>query len=143
MIERMTLDEIDQVADIWLEGNLDAHNFISEKYWKNSLKLVKKEFASAEVYVYKVDDAIAGFIGLNGNYIAGVFIKREYRSQKIGKQLIDYVKSNHNDLILSCYVKNYKALNFYRVNDFSIKTEGLDKDTGEAEVTMIWMKKRA
>lgn len=141
MIERMTLDEIDQVADIWLEGNLDAHNFISEKYWKNSLKLVKKEFASAEVYVYKVDDAIAGFIGLNGNYIAGVFIKREYRSQKIGKQLIDYAKSNHDDLILSCYVKNFKALNFYRVNDFSIKTEGLDKDTGEAEVTMIWMKK--
>lgn len=141
MIERMTLDEIDQVAEIWLEGNLDAHNFISAKYWKNSLEPVKKELARADVYVYKIDDAIGGFIGLNGNYVAGVFIKREYRNQGIGKQLFDYAKKNHDDLLVSCYVKNFKALNFYRVNGFSIKTEGIDKDTGESEVTMIWMKK--
>lgn len=141
MIERMTLDEMNQVADIWLEGNLDAHNFISAKYWTNSLEPVKKELAKAEVYVYKVDDAIAGFIGLNGNYVAGVFIRREYRNQGIGKQLFDYAKKGHDDLLVSCYVKNFKALNFYRVNGFSIKSEGIDKDTGESEVTMMWMKK--
>ncbi|WP_125764820.1 GNAT family N-acetyltransferase [Companilactobacillus hulinensis] len=140
MIERMTPNEIDAVADIWLEGNLDAHNFINAKYWKRSFPVVKKQLANSEIYVYKDNSEIAGFVGLNGNYIEGVFVKKEFRSKGIGKELFDYIKQAHDDLIISCYVKNFKAINFYRVNGFSIKAEGIDKDTGESEITMIWRK---
>ena len=34
MIRRMQRADIDRVADIWLDTNIRAHNFISKQYWQ-------------------------------------------------------------------------------------------------------------
>ena len=57
------------------------------------MKYGRKILPYAEIYVYQDDSAkqIIGFIGLNGNYIEGVFVKETMQSKGIGKMKAKYV----------------------------------------------------
>ena len=41
----------------------------------------KEMLLQAEVYVYENDQKIQGFIGVNGEYIEGIFVSGEMQSQ--------------------------------------------------------------
>ena len=43
-------------------------------------------------YVFEADEMIQGFVGLNDEYIEGIFVAEEMQSCGIGKLLVDYVK---------------------------------------------------
>ena len=73
MIREFQRDDINKVADIWLDTNIKAHNFIPAEYWKSNFKSVKEALLLAEVYVYEYDTEIQGFIGLNDEYVEGIF----------------------------------------------------------------------
>lgn len=45
--------------------------------------------SQAEVYIYENDQKIQDFIGLNDEYIEGIFVSDEMQSQGIGKILIN------------------------------------------------------
>lgn len=89
MIRKLQKADINRVADIWLDTNLKAHSFIPAKYWKDNFKLVKGMLSQAEVYIYENNQKIQGFIGLNDEYIEGIFVPDEMQSQGIGKILIN------------------------------------------------------
>ena len=72
-----TEGDIDRVADIWLKTNLKAHYFISNQYWKSNYELVKEMMPQSEVYVFEVDKMVQGFVGLNDEYIEGIFVSDE------------------------------------------------------------------
>ena len=55
MIREFQRDDINKVADIWLDTNIKAHNFIPAEYWKSNFKSVKEALLLAEVYVYEYD----------------------------------------------------------------------------------------
>ena len=38
MIREFQMDDINKVADIWLDTNIKAHNFIPAEYWKCNCK---------------------------------------------------------------------------------------------------------
>ena len=95
----------------------------------------------AEVYVYENDNKIQGFVGLNDEYIEGVFVSDEMQSQGIGKLLLNFVKEKRTKLHLNVYQKNIRAINFYQREDFEIRGEGLDEATGEKDYEMIWQHK--
>ena len=46
----------------------------------------------AEDYAYENDNKIQGFVGLNDEYIEGIFVSDEMQAQGIGKLLQDFVK---------------------------------------------------
>ena len=138
MIRKLQKADIDRVADIWLYTNLKAHDFIPAQYWKSNFELVKKMLLQAEVYVYESNEKIQGFIGLNGEYIEGIFISGEKQSQGIGKLLLDFVKNRKTDLQLNVYQKNERAIRFYQREGFEIRCEGLDEAAGEKDYVMIW-----
>lgn len=50
------------------------------------------------------------------------------------------MKEQKESLVLSVYKKNTNAINFYKKNNFSIKSENIDKNTNEIEYTMVWSK---
>lgn len=140
MIRELQEADIDRVAEIWLDSNLKAHYFIPEQYWKSNFEAVKEMLSQAEVYVYEDDRNIQGFTGLNDEYIEGIFVSDEMKSQGIGKMLLDYVKSKKAKLLLNVYQKNVRAINFYRREGFQIQCEGLDKLIGEKDYVMIWQR---
>lgn len=142
MIREMKKTDVNRVAEIWLETNLKAHNFISAQYWKSNFEQVKEMLPQAEVYVYSDGQKIHGFIGLNGEYIEGIFVSDEKQSQGIGKKLLNYAKKKQRSkLLLNVYQKNARAISFYQREKFKIQREDLDEATGEKDYVMIWRRK--
>lgn len=97
MIRVLQKADIERVVDIWLDTNLKAHYFIPGQYCKNNIDLVKEMLPQAEVYVYENDCLIEGFIGLNDEYMEGIFVRDEMQSQGIGKLLLNFVKEKRRN----------------------------------------------
>ncbi|WP_437130641.1 N-acetyltransferase [Peptostreptococcus russellii] len=138
MIKKFEIEDLDEIMNIWLETNISAHGFIKASYWKENFEMVKEMMLSSEIYLYKEDNKIYGFIGLIDDYIAGIFIKDKYQSRGIGKNLLDYVKSNRNRLLLSVYNKNNRAIEFYKREGFIIVENEIDEVNNEKEFVMEW-----
>ena len=138
MIRELQKDDINKVADIWLDTNIKAHHFIPAQYWKSNFESVKEALSYAEVYVYEHDREIQGFIGLNNEYIEGIFVSAEMQSKGVGKILLNYAKDTKNRLLLNVYQKNTGAISFYQREGFEIQHSGLDEATGEKEYVMVW-----
>lgn len=140
MIRRLQKPDIDTVSDIWLEANRDTHDFIPAEYWENEFLPVKEMLLQAEVYVYtdEYKNEIEGFVGLDQEYIAGIFVRKEARSKGIGKALLDFVKGKKQELTLNVYQKNERAVRFYERERFYIVESTMDENTGEKEYLMRW-----
>ena len=140
MIRRMGEGDLEAVAAIWLDANREAHDFIPASYWLGHFEEVWTALAQAEVWVFEAEARAetSGFIGLQEDYIAGIFVRREARSGGVGRQLLDHVKAGRRQLRLQVYRKNLRAAAFYRREGFYVLEEGVDPETGEAELLMEW-----
>ena len=140
MIRKFETQDLGTVMQIWLHGDLDAHAFIAASFWRGHFEIVRDMLPQAELYVHENEATrqIDGFIGLTENHIEGIFVAKAARSKGIGKALLDYVKSRRPRLDLSVYQKNERALAFYRREQFVVQSEGIDGDTNEAEIQMLW-----
>lgn len=138
MIRPLQASDLAGVAEIWLNTNQKAHNFIPTEYWQDHFEQVKQMLPLAEVYLYEEQGEIQGFIGLSGSYIAGIFVCGQAQSRGIGRKLLDYAKAGKNRLELRVYQKNARAIAFYRREQFEIQSECLDGETGEKEYLMAW-----
>lgn len=140
MIRKFERGDLDRVMQIWLNTNLEAHDFVREEYWKGNYEAVKEMLLQAEIYVYEDENAhkVQGFIGLVENYIGGIFVESGARSRGIGGQLLRYVKEFKTCLTLEVYQKNERAVRFYQREAFLIQSEEIEPDTGEKEYCMCW-----
>ena len=142
MIRKFEARDLDAVMQIWLHGNLDAHAFIAASFWTEHFEMVHDLLPQAELYVHENENTgqIDGFIGLTENHIEGIFVAKSARSKGIGRALLEYAKSRRPRLDLSVYQKNERALAFYRREQFIVQSEGIDEDTNEADIQMLWMR---
>ena len=140
MIRKLESNELEIVMEIWLDTNINNHDFINTSYWKENYNLVKEMLPDAIIFVYEDNNQIQGFIGLMGNYIAGIFINSNSQSKGIGKALLNYVKEYNSELLLQVYKKNLRAVNFYLREDFVVSKEQIDENTNEVELVMSWTK---
>lgn len=138
MMREFQAGDLEAVMTIWLNANLEAHDFIDPEYWLRNYNAVKTMIPQAEVWVSENENGINGFIGLMDDYIAGIFVGSLARSAGIGSQLLDRAKQNQKSLRLSVYQKNTTAVSFYRKRGFQIHKESVDPETAELEYTMIW-----
>ena len=140
MIRKFETQDLGTVMQIWLHGNLDAHAFIPASFWTGHFEIVRNMLPQAELYVHESEDTrqIDGFIDLTGNHIEGIFVAKAARSKGVGKALLEYAKSRKPSLTVSVYQKNQRALAFYRRKQFVVQSEGIDEDTNEADIQMLW-----
>lgn len=103
MIRRFERLDMETVLQIWLEGNLQAHPFISASYWEGHLDMMREVLPQSEVYVYSQEGKVIAFVGLDQNYIAGIFIQKEWRSQGIGGGCWLFLKKE-NRLLCCVYI---------------------------------------
>lgn len=140
MIRRFEHNDLEQVMDIWLNENIKAHSFIAKEYWIKNYEFVKSILPEAKIYVYTESNQILGFIGVNDNYIEGIFVRAEFHNKGIGTALLNQIKQKYTQLILKVYKKNKNALAFYEHNKFEAIEENIDFETNETELTMVWRK---
>ncbi len=138
MIRKFDIKDIDDVMNIWITENIKTHSFIPNEYWKNNFEYVKNILPNAEIYVYVEDNIILGFIGLNDNYIEGIFVDSNYQDKGIGTALLNKAKEIKQQLTLNVYKKNSKAIKFYQKNGFEITEENIDEENDEVEYIMLW-----
>lgn len=140
MIRKFEMKDTKRVMQIWLEANLEAHDFVSGDYWCSQYQTVQEQLSAADIYVYEQDNEIQGFLGMMDDYLAGIFVDKKYRSMGIGKGLLDYVKKIYPAFSLNVYQKNQRAVDFYLRENLTIVSTGVDEDTAEADYTVVWKK---
>jgi ribosomal protein S18 acetylase RimI-like enzyme len=138
MVRDFQAEDLNRIMELWLETNIQAHDFIKKNYWQDHFDEVMEILPKASVYVYEDNGSIEGFIGLMNNYIAGIFISKDNQSRGIGRQLLHHVKENHNELSLKVYEKNQRAVNFYLREGFLVTEKQVDRENGEVEYEMVW-----
>ena len=140
MIRKFEKYDINAVMQIWKNENIKAHKFIQKEYWENNYSYVKEVLPNAEIYVYILEKKVVGFVGLDRDYIEGIFVDTNNQHTGVGTSLLNEIKKTRNNLTLCVYKKNTTAVNFYKKNDFVIISENIDKNTNEIEYTMVWNK---
>lgn len=140
MIRKFRMEDLERVMELWLNTNIQAHDFILKEYWISNFDMVKTILPKAEINVYEIQNEIEAFVGIDNGYIAGIFVSDEMQSKGIGKQLLEKAKELYSELSLTVYQKNIKAVYFYQREQFIIKQEQIDENTGEIEYLMVWRK---
>ena len=138
MIRPLSPSEYDRVLYIWLYANLEAHAFIQADFWRDHFEETRLMLPETEVWVYEEEGDVCGFIGLTGDYVAGLFVAQEYRGQGIGHRLLTYAKDLHKYLQLNVYEKNLRARTFYEREGFVVTERHWDDCTNEHELGMEW-----
>ncbi|MHC1747231.1 MAG: N-acetyltransferase [Cellulosilyticaceae bacterium] len=138
MIREFTMDDLERVMAIWLDTNIQAHDFIANEYWIRNFDMVKNILPEAELYVYEIHNEIGGFVGINSGYIQGIFIAEKMQSNGIGKLLLEKCKQHYGSLRLNVYEKNSRAVEFYLREGFTVDKKQIDEDTKEIEYLMTW-----
>lgn len=136
MIRKFRNEDLEQIMQLWLQSNIQAHSFIEKTYWKSHYNEVRKMLPEAEIYVFDSGEGILGFLGLQEDYIAGIFVEENSRGRGIGKHLLHCAKQNRDSLSLHVFTKNERAVRFYEKEGFKITGEQSDEETGEREYVM-------
>ena len=68
MIAKFTVTEDGkrELMRIWLEGNRQAHDFISEEYWLSHFDQVGEALSSADVFICQEEGKLRGFCRNDG-----------------------------------------------------------------------------
>ena len=138
MIRSFSPKDLDTIMRIWLEGNLDAHPFISPDYWISRSPLLRQQLPLAKILVWESEETVLAFAGMQGEYLAGIFVDRSFRSRGIGGELFRQLKSCYPSFHLNVYEKNEAAVRFYLKEGLQTTARNQDADTGEMELTMKW-----
>lgn len=138
MIRKFETKDTERVMQIWLEANIETHDFVPSDYWLSQYPSVQEQLLQADIYVYEQDEKIQGFVGMMDNYLAGIFVDKKCRSMGIGKSLLECIKKSYATFSLNVYQKNRRAADFYLREGLSIVSKGIDEDTAEMDYTMAW-----
>lgn len=104
--------QLHQVMQIWLAGNLQAHDFVAPDYWKQNYAEVAKQIKKATLILATENNSVLGFLGLVDGYIAGLFVNEDQQRQGIGTKLVQAAERIQPELTLSVYQKIRMPFNF-------------------------------
>ena len=140
MIRRLRLDEMDELIEIWLASTIDAHPFISERYWHESESIVRNVYIPQSVtWVYIENGKIVGFISvLDSLFIGALFVSEPFIGKGFGNALMEHVKTHYSALSLEVYQKNHRAVHFYHHQGFRIEESAWQTETHHPTWIMSW-----
>ncbi|GAA3635552.1 GNAT family N-acetyltransferase [Lactobacillus hamsteri] len=138
MIRKANKKDLNRLMKIWLDSNLDTHDFVPASYWQNHYDEVRNALLQANVFAYEDNDKILGFVGMIDHYLAGIFVDEKYRGHGVGTKLLAYIKQNYDNFSLHVYEKNKRAVSFYIAQGMKISMIDIDQDTNGREYSMEW-----
>ncbi len=138
MIRLAEQQDLDRIMEIWLEGNLQAHDFVDPAYWTGCFQEVREAIAQADVWVWDENGRVEVFAGMVEHYLEGLFVSGAQRGKGIGGLLLKHIKEQSSPLTLHVYSRNAGAVQFYKRHGFGTVSEYIDSETGQPEREMIF-----
>lgn len=133
--------EIKTCADIWLESSIEAHTFIQPEFWKNNYSAMLEQYLpAADIYLAKDGETIAGFAALHQVTLAALFVLPAWWGKGVGALLLNHAQKLNDELQLTVYSKNSRAITFYLRHGFVTQQEQSCPHTDEPELLMFWKK---
>ncbi|WNN48677.1 N-acetyltransferase [Siccibacter colletis] len=139
MIRAARSDDLPALLELWLVSTTQAHPFIDESYWLESLGLVREVYLpGAQTWVWE-ENGLKGFISvMDARFIGALFVAPDALSQGIGKALIRHAMARFPDLSLEVYQKNTRAVHFYHRQGFRIEESAWQEETHHPTWIMRW-----
>ncbi len=138
-IKKLASKDIETVVELWYKTSIIAHNFISNDYWEKNKEAMASEYLpNSDTYLALENGKIVGFVTMVEDFLAAIFVDNKTQGKGVGKSLLNYVKDKRTAIQLKVYEKNKKSLNFYKSQEFVIKSANKEEETGENELLMEW-----
>ncbi len=133
------------LTEIWLAASLRAHDFVNDAFWRSRAAEVREIWLpAAKTLVWEENGRPAAFVSIIDNeYIGALFVEPSRQGRGIGSGLLSFVQNGRKSLKLRVYAKNKRAAAFYVRHGFREEQKGIDENTGEEELLMIWRNPKA
>lgn len=143
IIKAESTDDYLACADIWLQASLLAHDFIDGDFWRAGQAAMAAHYLPASTVTLALNrpGEIAAFSAVRGDKLEALFVRPGNWGQGWGGRLLENLFGDHQELTVSVYVENKRAVNFYLNRGFCIVGQGLCSYTGAEELTMTWTSK--
>ena len=130
MIRELKQDDIEEIIEIWFQASSLAHPFLDSVFMENEKKNIREVYIpNTKSWVFEEKDRVEGFITMNGNEVAALFVRPEKHRQGIGKLLLNNISRDHNALEVEVFKKNKIGIKFYDQYGFKVIKEHTHQET--------------
>ncbi|MHA7270325.1 GNAT family N-acetyltransferase [Arthrobacter sp. HLT1-20] len=107
-------EDLEELTNVWRDSVEATHHFLPLDVIDRLEPVVRDDYLpNLRVQVAELNGCIVGFIGMQAQQIAMLFVADEARSMGIGSQLIDWAKERFTALTLDVNEQNPRAAVFY------------------------------
>ncbi len=144
LIRKASAADARAVADVYLAARETA---LPSAKWAHDGPQVRSWIAESlipavGVHVACVGDAVAGFIALQNEWVAQLYIHPDHWRRGLGSMLMNFAKSEHpGGLRLWCFQYNKPAMAFYEGHGFVAieTTDGHGNEEHEPDILYQWV----
>ena len=124
VVRVMQQGDVERIQEIYLLAHVDEYagevtDFPPQGVSDNPALL--ELFHLSDIFVHDDGEAIKGFVGSRNNRVIWLYVDPEFRGQKIGQQLIDFMLSQLTGTVgISVIKSNRIALGLYQRRGFKV-----------------------
>jgi putative acetyltransferase len=121
-ITEITAEDLPRVVEVWEASVRATHHFLTEADIQYIKSLVEDDLAQVETLlgVRDGDGRVIGFIGVESDEVAALFIHPAWRGQGIGRRLFTFAVETLGANRVDVNEQNDQAVGFYRRMGFAV-----------------------
>ncbi len=138
-IRRYQPADLERVVVAWETASAVGHPFLSVEFLATERRLLREVYMpNGETYVLEHDGEVIGFLSMNGNEVAGLFVEAAQHGTGAGRALMDHAKSLHDDLVVEVFQANSVGRRFYEKAGFVYASEYFHDETEHVMLRMTY-----
>lgn len=107
-------EDIEELTNVWRDSIEATHHFLPLDAIDRLEPLIRDQhLPRLRIQVAEINGCTVGFIGMDGEHLAMLFVADEARSMGVGSRLVDWAKQQSAQLSLSVNEQNPRAAVFY------------------------------
>ena len=137
-------DDAEAIANVHLDSRREAMPWLPVLHSREETiaYFAGHVLHNEEVFVAEMNKLVVGFIAMEGNYVAHLYIAPSYQGRGIGDKLLAMAKElRPSGLTLLTFQRNARARRFYEARGFvaSEFTDGSRNEEREPDVLHAWL----
>ena len=107
-------EDLEELTNVWRDSVEATHHFLSLEAIDRLEPLVRdKHIPSLRIHVAERNGCILGYIGMDRDHVAMLYVADEARSKGVGSRLLEWAKDQTPRLTLDVNEQNPRAAVFY------------------------------